>query len=153
MCVLACFPLQDAARSRLTVYLDEKTGVVYSKKRIDREVFCAKVASEASKLADVKLNKQIWSSLSNKNKSSGRLSNKSSRNATSHLKSVRRKLQKRHATPVRKYTNSLNPSLVFKPSILLNTKFHDSVNCDCKSEKCELNFRFIAFKDKDVLSK
>jgi hypothetical protein len=132
-------------------YLDEKSGIVYSKKRIDREVFCAKVASEISKLSDVRLNKQKWSSPSpTKNKTIIRFSNKSSRNATS-----RKKLQKRRAaTPsLRKHTNTLNPNVVFKPSILINTKFHDTVNCDCRSEKCEINFRFIAFKDSKVAEK
>jgi hypothetical protein len=127
-------------------YLDEKRGVLYVRKRMDREVFCAKVANEAAKLQQSSEAVRLSSSKQHrppgkKSAASGtvvRFRASASRNGT-------RRIQKRAATP---FSSRGGVGLMFKPSMLLNSKFHDTVNCDCRSERCEVNFRFVAFKEK-----
>lgn len=110
-------------------YIDDKLGVLYAKKRIDREVVCAKLESQIGKLAEVRLNKHK----SSKSRSGG---SKTSYNGSS--------------TILRSRKTRSSPSFMFKPAVLLTgaKSQHDSVNCDCKSDKCEIGFRFVAFKDR-----
>ena len=125
-------------------YLDDKSGILYIKKRIDREIFCAKVGIEIEKLTELKLNRQKSSAL---NLTSLSLNNPS-HNAAQFRASATKKVQKRSSAFIQRYSSNGGISSLFRPSVMMHAKFHDMVNCDCKSEKCEINFRFVAFKDR-----
>ena len=93
-------------------HLDEKNGLVYLRKRMDREKFCVQV--------------------SNSLKSEPKLTNKMRFS----------KAQDKVESLLKRSISYDYPTGGEKTS----SKLHDYINCDCKSEKCEIKLKFIAFK-------
>ena len=98
-------------------HLDEKNGLVYLRKRMDREKFCVQVNNFKEESAS-----KIKPKLANKLKLS-----KQPNKMNSLLK---RSISSDYPTSSEKSSSRLQ----------------DYINCDCESERCEIKFKFIAFK-------
>jgi hypothetical protein len=124
-------------------HLDETNGLVYLRKKIDREILCKQVeratttmSTGGSSLMDHQQPPVVLNYLSKYRKFTG----------------TGRRLKRDDDQQSKSAGKSSHPFLLLanRQSLLMagggGGSSGDSIACDCKSEKCELRFKFIAFK-------